>query len=117
MTQLRELRKQAKEKGFKGYSTMRVGDLQLLLAGKRVPKRLRKNQVSKETQTDFLVCNDCRQKAYWTRLFFKADANKRKVIVDGELEIDAETGEVIGCAVDYGRRWTSLSEMKWVGYL
>ena len=31
-------------------------------------------------------------------------AAKRKVIVDGDLEIDAETGEVIGCVVDYGKR-------------
>jgi len=39
MTQLQELRKEAKEKGLKGYSTMGVSDLQLLLAGKRVPKK------------------------------------------------------------------------------
>ena len=58
MTQLQELRKQAKEKGLKGYSTMNINDLQLLLDGKRVPKKLRKNQVSVETQTDFKVCQD-----------------------------------------------------------
>ena len=105
MTQLKELRKQAKERGIKGYSTLNKGDLELTLQGKSVPKRLRKNQVSVGTQTDFPVCNDCGLEAYMTHLSFKADAKQRKVVYDGDLEFDAETGEVLGCEVDTTREF------------
>ena len=44
LTQLQDLKKQAKERGFKGYSTLSKLDLQLLLAGKPVPKRMKKNR-------------------------------------------------------------------------
>ena len=107
MTQLKELRKQAKERGLRGYSTMLKDDLILLLQGKPVPKRLRKNQVSAGTQTAFPVCNQCGLEAYMTHFFFKADAKQRKVIYDGDLEIDAETGEVIGCEVETTRNFWS----------
>ena len=43
MTYLKELQKQAKERGIKGYSTMCKSDLELALQGKRVPKKLKKN--------------------------------------------------------------------------
>lgn len=109
MSDVKELRRQAKEKGLKGYSKMGKFDLQLLLAGKRVPKKLRRSQVSVGTQTDFPVCNDCGLKAYVTHLSFKADAQRRKSLtaptmayVD-DLEIDVDTGEVVGSAVDYSR--------------
>jgi len=99
MTQLQELRKQAKERGLRGYSTMRKDDLCLLLAGKPVAKRLRKNQVSVKTQTDFRVCNDCGLRQYIDdHLMYKVE---RKIIYDGDLEFDANTGELVGCAVDY----------------
>ena len=39
---MQDLRKQAKERGFKGYSTLSKLDLQLLLAGKPVPKIMKK---------------------------------------------------------------------------
>ena len=104
MTQLQELKKQAKEKGFRGCSTMNISELQLLLAGKKVPKRLRKNQVSVGTQTDFRPCNECGLLALTTHLGFKADA-ERRVIFDVNEEIDAETGEVLGYALQYERNF------------
>lgn len=82
---------------------MNIAELHLLLAWKSVPKKLRKNQVSVGTQTDFPVCNDCGLKQFITHLSFKADAQQRKIIHDGDLEIDAETGEVVDCEVDYSR--------------
>jgi len=102
MTQLQDLRKQAKEKGLKGYSTMGVADLKLLLAGKPVPKELRKNQVCVGKQTDFPICNECGLQQLVTHLCFKADA-KRKIIYDGDLKLDAGTGEVLEYEVDYSR--------------
>ena len=100
MTKLQDLRKEAKERGLKGYSTMGVADLQLLLAGKQVPKKLRKNQVCVGTQTDFPPCHDCGIKAIATQLSFKADTEERKIIYDGDLRIDAKTGEVLEYEVD-----------------
>ena len=104
MTQLKlqELRKQAKERGLRGYSTMDRGELGLLLVGKKVPKRLKKNQVSVGTQTDFPPCNDCGLRALLTHLSFKADA-KRRIVADDGVEIDAETGEVVGYELDHSR--------------
>ena len=103
MTQLQELRKQAKEKGLKGYSTMNINDLQLLLAGKRVPKKLRKNQISVGTQTDFEACQNCALKNAFTHLEFKSEAKNRKIVYDGDLQFDSETGELLGCEVDYSK--------------
>ena len=99
MTQLQELKKQAKSLGLKGYSTLNMSELQLLIAGKPVPKKLRKNQVSVETQTDFPPCNECGLLALTTHLCFKAAA-ERRVIYDGDEEINAETGEVLGYAIE-----------------
>ena len=108
MTQLQELRKQAKERGIKGYSVMNKEDLSLALQGKRVPKRLKKNQTSIGTQSDFPICNECGLKALVTHLSFKADAKDRlaaqrdpvghqqRRIVDEDIEVDAETGDVLG---------------------
>ena len=80
---------------------MNKDDLILALQGKRVAKRLRKNQVSVGTQTDFPICNECGLKALTTHLCFKADREKRKIAhVDG-IEIDVETGEVLGYEVFY----------------
>lgn len=96
MTQLQELKKQAKERGLKRYSKMNVFELQLLLSGKRIPKKLRKNQVSVGMQTDFKPCNDCGLRWYIDdHLMYKVD-KKRKIIYDGDLEFDGETGELCG---------------------
>ena len=96
MTQLKELRIQAKEQGIKEYSTMNKSDLVLTLQGKRVPKRLRKNQVSVLTQTDFPICNMCGLQALTLHLCFKADAERRKIAYDCDMMVDIDTGEVLG---------------------
>ena len=107
MTHLKELQKQAKERGIKGYSTMRLGDLQLALQGKRVLKKLKRNQVCVPTQTDFPVCNECSLKQYINHLKFKADANQRaalhKVVYNEDMMIDVETSAVLGYEIDYSR--------------
>ena len=112
MTQLKELRQQAKTQGIKGYSVMNKDDLILALQGKPVPKKLRKNQVSVGTQTDFEVCDKCGLKGFVTHLKFKADrlrrlgyehAEMRKIVCEDDLEIDEKTGEVCGYEVDYVR--------------
>ena len=81
---------------------MNKDDLILALQGKPVPKKLRKNQVSVGTQTDFPICNECGLRRFVTHLCFKADAQRKLAYVDG-MEIDVETGEVLGCEVDYLR--------------
>ena len=110
MTQLKELRQQAKAQGIKGYSVMSKDDLILALQGKPVPKKLRKNQVSIGTQTGFEMCDKCSLKKFVTHLKFKADrlrgyenAEMRKIVCEDDLEIDKKTGEVCGYEVDYVR--------------
>ena len=100
---MQELRKQAKEKGLKGYSTLSKLDLQLLLAGKPVTKKMKKSQVRVGTQTDFRPCDDCGLEALMTHLCFKADA-EREIVYDGDMEIDAASGEIVGCGVEGGYR-------------
>ena len=79
-------------------------DLELYLAGKPVPKKLKSNQKCVETQTDFPVCNNCGLEAYMMHLSFKAEAEERKRIIhDDDLEI-AETGEVVGVEIDYSKQ-------------
>jgi len=96
MTQLKELRQQAKAQGIKGYSVMNKDD-------QPVPKKLRKNQVSIGTQTDFEVCDECSLKKLVTHLSLKANVEKRKIAYQDGLEIDVKTGEVCGYEIDYSR--------------
>ena len=103
MTLLKELRKQAKEKGLRGYSTLCKEDLQLALKGKPVPKKLKKNQVSFGTQTDFPHCRKCGLEQIGTHLCFIAAAEERKIAYIEDMEIDVETGEVLRYEVDYDR--------------
>ena len=95
MTQL--LREKAKERGIKGYSVLSKANLELALAGKPIVKELRKNQVCVATQTEFPVCKECALEKLLIEMVKKA---KRNVILDGNLEIDADTGEVLRKKVD-----------------
>ena len=127
MPQLKELQRKAKELGIKRYSSLNKDELILALQGEPV---LRKNQRSVGTQTDFPICNECGLQRFVTHLCFKADAEQRKnqvsvgtqtdfpiynecfkaeqrknkVINDGDMIVDAETGEVLEYDVDYGFR-------------
>ena len=106
MTQLQELRKQARERGLKGYSTLSKDNLERLLQGMPLVKKLKSNQVSVGTQTDFPPCKDCAlTQLIRDHLMYKDDARqRRKTTVLDDMEIDVETGEVVGCAVE-GMRW------------
>ena len=106
MTQLKELRQQAKAQGIKRYSMMNKDDLILALQGKPIPKKLRKNQVNIGTQTDFEMCDKCSLKRFVAHLKFKAGyehAEMGKIVYEDDLEIDEKTGEVCGYEVDYSR--------------
>ena len=103
MTQLKELRAKAREQGFRGYSTMRKGDLELLLEGKPIPRRLRKNQVSVGVQTEFPICHECGLQRYMTHLAFKANAEERRIAHVDDMKINIETGAVINYEVNRER--------------
>ena len=82
MTQLQYLRRQAKERGLKGYSTLSKFD----------------HQVSFGTQSDFRPCATCGLEAL---MCLKAAA-ERRIAYKGDLEIDVATGEVVGCGIESG---------------
>ena len=99
---LNELRHIAKERGLKGYSNLTKENLILALQGKPIVKKLGKNQVCIATQTDFPKCIEC----FANELVFQAELKNQKkpvIIYDDDLEIDADTGEVIGCDVEYSK--------------
>ena len=113
MIQLKELRWQAKEKGLKGYSTLRKEDLELLLSGKKPLKRLRKKQVSDGTQTDYLecaefgkidwlICSECGMNRVVAELKREAEIaeRRRRIVEDNGVFIDSKTGEVLDCDTD-----------------
>ena len=126
MTQIKEVKKQAKERGFKGYSTLCKKDLIRLLDGKPI---LRRKQIIIEKQRNFSICDDCYIKRYVNSLKFVChddkkriakninvqienqfflkmyqDAKeKRNITYDGDLEFDIETGELLGHKIDYSR--------------
>ena len=80
-------------KGERVYSTLSKFNLQLLLAGKPVSKKMKKNHISVESQTDFRPCDDCGLGALMTHLCFKADMT---IVYDGDMEIDAASGKIVG---------------------
>lgn len=88
---MEELRKKAKEKGLKGWSSLNKPQLQRL-----VDTGLRPNQVSVSTQTP--CCHDCGLDLVAMCLAARAEKEDRKEIVyceDGTL-VDPDTGEVLG---------------------
>ena len=90
---------------MRGYSTMCKRDLELLLEGKPVPRRLHKNQLCVETvQTEFQICHECSLQNAFTQLHFQADAIERRKIAEiDDMQIDMETGEVLNYEVNYVR--------------
>ena len=104
---LKELRKEAKERGLKGYSTLSKDQLIQLLSGEIVKKKLKKNQRCQETQTEFKQCEECALSTMFYQLTLEAERNKikaerRRRIVEGDngVIIDIDTGEVLGMTVE-----------------
>ena len=107
METLKTLRSKAKEQGLYGYSTMNKEQLQQLLRGEKVVK-YRKNQSHAETQTeDFPKCHDCQEilGCHTCGLNHMIDqlSMQRNIVHDGDMEIDVDTGEVLGPIVKTGR--------------
>ena len=125
MTQLKELRKQAKEKGLRGYSTLCKEDLELLLQGKSIPKKLKKNQVNVSIQTDFPLCHECALTVICKGMKLEIEANRQRktenhtdsesdnhtctdIMTDGDIKICVDCGVVCGMEVDYGGDFSSM---------
>ena len=102
---LKELRKEAKERGLKGYSTLSKDQLIQLLSGEIVKKKLKKNQRCQETQTEFKQCEECALSTMFYQLTLEVERNKIKaerriVEEDNGVIIDINTGEVLGMTVE-----------------
>ena len=102
---LNDLRKEAKERGLKGYSTLSKDQLIQLLSGEIVKKKLKKNQRCQETQTEFKQCEECAMSTMFYQLTLEAERNKIKaerriVEEDNGVIIDIDTGEVLGMTVE-----------------
>ena len=99
MSTVKKLRKEAKERGLKGYSTLSKDQLIQLLNGEMIEKKIKKNQKSKETQTEFKPCEECSLDRELYRLTLKTGRRRRIVEEDG-VRIDVDTGEVLGMTVE-----------------
>ena len=102
---LKELRKETKERGLKGYSTLSKDQLIQLLRGEMVKKKIMKNQRCQETQTEFKQCEECALSTMLYQLTLEAERNKIKAerrIVEEEngVIIDIDSGEVLGMTVE-----------------
>ena len=104
---MKELRSEAKERGLKGYSTLSKDQLIQLLNGEMIGKKIKKNQKSKETQTEFKQCEECALSTMLYQLTLETEKNKikaerRRRIVeeDNGVIIDIDTGEVLGMIVE-----------------
>ena len=93
------MRKEAKDRGLKGYSTLSKDQLIQLLSGEMIEKKFKKNQKSKETQTEFKQCEECSLDQELYRLTLKTERRRRIVEEDG-VRIDVDTGEVLGMNVE-----------------
>ena len=96
---VKELRKEAKERGLKGYSTLSKDQLIQLLSGEMIEKKIKKNQRCQESQTEFKQCEECSLDQELYRLTVKAERRRRIVEEDG-VRIDVDTGEVLGMTVE-----------------
>ena len=102
---MKELRKEAKERGLKGYSTLSKDQLIQLLNGEMIEKKIKKNQNSKETQTEFKQCEECALSTMLYQLTLEAERNKIKaerriVEEDNGVIIDIDSGEFLGVTVE-----------------
>ena len=100
-------RKEAKERGLKGYSTLSKDQLIQLLNGEMIEKKIKKNQKSKETQTEFKQCEECALSTMLYQLTLEAEKNeikaerKRRIVEeDNGVIIDIDSGEVLGMTVE-----------------
>ena len=96
---VKELRKEAKERGLKGYSTLSKDQLIQLLSDEMIKKKFKKNQKSKETQTEFKQCEECSLDQELYRLTLKT-GRRRKILEEDGVRIDVDTGEVLGMTVE-----------------
>ena len=100
MSTLKDLRTKAKEQGLRGYSTMNREQLEQLLKGEKVVKYSKKQRHA-ETQTEDLPqCHDCEEilachVCGLNRAFEQLQHNQRKIVYDGDLTFDADTGELL----------------------
>ena len=85
MIKINELKKQAKEKGLKGYSTLCKNDLIRLLDGKPI---LRRKLISIEKQRNFSVCDDCYLKRYVNSLKFVWRDDKKRIAKNINVQIE-----------------------------
>ena len=99
MSTVKELRKEAKERGLKGYSTLSKDQLIQLLSGEMVEKKFKKNQRCEESQTEFKQCEECSLDQELYRLTLQTGRRRRIVEEDG-VRIDVDTGEVLGMTVE-----------------
>ena len=99
MSTVKELRKEAKERGLKGYSTLSKDQLIQLLSGEMIEKKFKKNQRCQESQTEFKQCEECSLDQELYRLTLKTERRRRIVEEDG-VRIDVDTGEVLGMTVE-----------------
>ena len=97
MSTVKELRKEAKERGLKGYSTLSKDQLIQLLNGEMIEKKFKKNQRCQESQTAFKQCEECSLDQELYRLTLKTG---RRIVEEDGVRIDVETGEVLGVTVE-----------------
>ena len=95
---VKELRKEAKERGLKGYSTLSKDQLIQLLSGEMIEKKFKKNQRCEESQTEFKQCEECSLDQELYRLTLKAE--RRRIVEEDGVRIDVDTGEVLGMTVE-----------------
>ena len=94
---VKELRKEAKERGLKRYSTLSKDQLIQLLSGEMIEKKFKKNQRCQESQTAFKQCEECSLDQELYRLSLKAE---RRIVEEDGVRIDVDTGEVIEMTVE-----------------
>ena len=103
MSTVKDLRMKSKEQGLCGYSTMNRRQLEQLLKGEKVVK-YRKNQSHAETQTEDLPkCHDCEEMfaCHTCSMKYMVDQvlKKRNIVIEDDIKIDMDTGEVLGPTV------------------